>query len=260
MIAKNINGYLVDAPEVWIEKRSKPIQNIPLISNGSKPLDNAICAFTPEEKDDFIKHEPNSAKYFYKYMGSYEFINNVERYFLLINRIPPEELRKMPYTINKLQQIKEYRLNSNSNETRRLADTPSKFHYENMPENNFLVIPQTSSGRRKYIPMGYIDKDTMCSDSVHITSNADLFHFGILTSNVHMAWMRVVCGRLKSDYRYSKDIVYNNFPWPNPTKDQRQKIEQTAKMILDSRNKYQNSSYAELYNELWRLMVSTGNI
>lgn len=250
MIAKNINGYLVDAPEVWIEKRSKPIQNIPLISNGSKPLDNAICAFTPEEKDDFIKHEPNSAKYFYKYMGSYEFINNVERYFLLINRIPPEELRKMPYTINKLQQIKEYRLNSNSNETRRLADTPSKFHYENMPENNFLVIPQTSSGRRKYIPIGFLTPNILVNNKLQVMKDGRLFEFGLLSSNVHNAWMRYVAGRLRNDYTYSVGIVYNNFPWCKPTKEQKEKIEKTAQGILDARAKYPNSSLADLYDEL----------
>ena len=156
----------------------------------------------------------------------------------------------MPQVLKRIENVKQFRLKSKSGGTIKLAETPLKFHVENIPTSNYLLIPRVSSERRKYIPMGYIDKDTMCSDSVHITSNADLFHFGILTSNVHMAWMRVVCGRLKSDYRYSKDIVYNNFPWPEITDKQKEKIEKTAQNILNIRNNYPDSSLADLYDPL----------
>lgn len=249
-VVQNINGYLVNAPEVWIEKRTKPLQNAPIISNGSKPLDNAICAFTPEEKAEFIKKEPNSEPYFHKYMGGFEFINNVERYFLLINRIPPNELRKMPSVLEKLEKIKEYRSNSNSAETRRLADTPAKFHYENMPENDFLVVPQTSSGRRKYVPIGFLSSDILVNNKLQVMRNGGLYELGLLSSNVHNAWVRYVAGRLRNDYTYSVGIVYNNFPWCSPTDEQKAKIEQTAQAILDARALYPDCSLADLYDEL----------
>ena len=249
-VVQNINGYLVNAPEVWIEKRTKPLQNAPIISNGSKPLDNAICAFTPEEKAEFIKKEPNSEPYFHKYMGGFEFINNVERYFLLINRIPPNELRKMPSVLEKLEKIKEYRSNSNSAETRRLADTPAKFHYENMPENDFLVVPQTSSGRRKYVPIGFLSSDILVNNKLQVMRNGGLYELGLLSSNVHNAWVRYVAGRLRNDYTYSVGIVYNNFPWCSPTDEQKAKIEQTAQAILYARALYPDCSLADLYDEL----------
>lgn len=248
--ANVINAYLVDAPEVWVEKRSKPIQKVPVISNGSKPLDNAICAFTPEEKQKFILQEPGSIEYFYRYMGSYEFINNIERYFLLINKIPPERLRKMPYVLKKLEEIIEYRINSKSKETQKLAETPSKFHYENMPNNDFLVIPQTSSGKRKYIPIGFLTPNILVNNKLQVMKSATIYEFGILSSNVHNAWMRYVAGRLRNDYTYSVSIVYNNFIWCNSTDQQKKKIEKTAQGILEARELYPNSSLADLYDDL----------
>ena len=246
----NINAYLVEAPNIIIESRSKPICNVPEIGIGNKPIDDGNYLFTEEEMKEFIKKEPVSEKYFKKFYGSQEFINNKVRYCLWVGECEPSELSKMPNVLERIKNVKEFRLKSKSEGTRKLAERPTRFHVENMPKTNYLLIPRVSSENRRYIPIGFMDKNDLCSDSVHITEGADLYDFGILTSNVHMSWMRAVAGRLKSDYRYSKDIVYNNFPWPNPTKDQRQKIEQTAKMILDSRNKYQNSSYAELYNEI----------
>lgn len=249
--AKNINGYLIDAPNIFIESRNNPInENIPKIGIGNKPIDDGNYLFTQEEMEEFIKSEPNSKKYFKKWLGAQEFINRKERYCLFVKNCPPEELKKMPQVLKRIENVKQFRLKSKSGGTIKLAETPLKFHVENIPTSNYLLIPRVSSERRKYIPMGYIDKDTMCSDSVHITSNADLFHFGILTSNVHMAWMRVVCGRLKSDYRYSKDIVYNNFPWPEITDKQKEKIEKAAQNILNIRNNYPDSSLADLYDPL----------
>lgn len=246
-IASHINGYLMDSEDLWVEGQKKAICNVPAISNGSKPLDNAICAFSPEEKESFIAAEPLSAPYFYKYMGSREFINNIERWFLLINRIPPHELSQMPYVRQKLKEIREYRLSSNSAQTIKLAETPAKFHFENMPTKEYLVIPQTSSGRRRYIPIGFLTPDVMVNNKLQVMTEGGLYEFGILSSNIHNAWLRTVAGRLREDFTYSVSVVYNTFPWPEPTAEQKQKIEETAQMILDARNLYPEASLADLY-------------
>lgn len=247
--ARHINGYLMNSSDVWITGTKKPICEVPTIRNGSKPLDNAICAFTPEEKAAFIKAEPKSEPYFYRYMGSREFINNIERWFLIINRIPPDELLKMPLVIKRLDMIREYRLNSNSIQTKKLAEFPAKFHFENMPTEKYLVIPQTSSGRRRYVPMGFLNPDIMVNNKLQIMKNAGLYEFGILSSNVHNAWLRTVAGRLRDDFTYSVSVVYNTFPWPSPTDEQKVKIEQTAQGILDARKFYPNNCLADMYGE-----------
>lgn len=247
--ARHINGYLMNSSDVWITGTKKPICEVPTIRNGSKPLDNAICAFTPEEKAAFIKAEPKSEPYFYRYMGSREFINNIERWFLIINRIPPDELLKMPLVVKRLDMIREYRLNSNSIQTKKLAEFPAKFHFENMPTEKYLVIPQTSSGRRRYVPMGFLNPDIMVNNKLQIMKNAGLYEFGILSSNVHNAWLRTVAGRLRDDFTYSVSVVYNTFPWPSPTDEQKVKIEQTAQGILDARKFYPNNCLADMYGE-----------
>lgn len=248
--AQHINGYLMDTENVWIDGQKKPICNVPLINNGSKPLDNAICAFTPEEKAGFIKQEPKSEPYFYRYMGSREFINNIERYFLLINRIPPNLLVHMPLVLERLNQIKEYRLSSNSAPTRKLADTPAKFHFENMPDSNYLVIPQTSSGRRRYVPIGFLTPDVLVNNKLQVMRDGGLYEFGILSSNIHNAWLRTVAGRFRDDFTYSVSVVYNTFPWPAATEEQKEKIRYTAQQILDARALYPDSSLAELYYDI----------
>lgn len=244
-----INGYLMDTEGAWVSAQKKPICKVPLISNGSKPLDNAICAFTPEEKAEFIKKEPEAEPYFYRYMGSKEFINNIERYFLLINRIPPQKLAKMPHVIRKLQEIKEYRLSSSSIPTQKLADTPAKFHFENMPDEEYLVIPQTSSGKRSYVPIGFLTPDILVNNKLQVMRDGGLYEFGVLSSNVHNAWLRTVAGRLRDDFTYSVSVVYNTFPWCNPTPEQKAKIEETAQAILDARAKYPECSLAILYDD-----------
>lgn len=250
IIAQNINGYLLDADNIFIESSNKPLCNVPKIGIGNKPIDNGNYLFTMEEKEAFIQKEPKSEKYFKPWYGSKEFINNCPRYCLWLGECPPNELRKMPECLKRVQAVKEYRLSSKSAGTIKLANTPTHFHVENIPDSQYLLIPRVSSEKRKYVPMGYMSKEDLASDSVHIIPDATLYHFGILTSNVHMAWMRVVGGRLKSDYRYSKDIVYNNFPWPTPTEKQKAKIEKTAQAILDIRASIINNSLADLYDEL----------
>lgn len=250
LIARNINAYLVDADNIFVESRTNPLCDIPKIGIGNQPIDGGNYLFTEKEKDDFVKLEPNSLKWFRKWVGAQEFINRKIRYCLFAQDCPPNELRKMPEVLKRIQSVKEFRLHSKRIGTIKLAETPLNFQVENIPESNYLLIPRVSSEKRRYIPMGYMSSDVLCSDSVHITTNATLYHFGVLTSNVHMAWVRTVCGHLKSDYRYSKEIVYNNFPWPTPTDEQEKKIEETAQAILNARALYPDCSLADLYDEV----------
>ena len=249
-IVKNINAYLIDADNVFIDSRNKPLCNIPEIGIGNKPIDGGNYLFKEDERNLFIKEEPKSEKYFKVWLGAEEFINGKKRFCLWLGECPPNELRQMPKCWDRVKNVREFRLKSTSEGTRKLADKPTRFHVENMPKTNYLLIPRVSSERRRYIPIGFISPEILSSDSVHMIANANIYQFGVLTSNVHMAWMRVVAGRLKSDYRYSKDIVYNNFPWIDPTEKQKENIEKTAQMILDARNLYPDCSLADLYDEI----------
>ncbi len=246
----NINAYLIDADNVFVESRQKPIFAVPEIGIGNKPIDGGNYLFTFEEMNEFIKSEPLSEHYFRPWFGAEEFINRKPRYCLWLGNCSPSELRKMPNCLRRIENVKNIRLESKSAGTRKLAEKPTHFHVENMPVSEYIIIPRVSSEKRKYIPMGFLSPTNLCSDSVHIVPNATMYNFGILESNVHMAWMRAVCGRLKSDYRYSKDIVYNNFPWCTPTDEQKTKIEKTAQAILDARALYPECSLADLYDEL----------
>ena len=249
-IVENINAYLLNAENIFIESRSNPICDIPKIGIGNKPIDGGYYLFTEEEKKEFIKKEPQSEKWFRPWIGSHEFINRYYRYCLWLGECPPNELRKMPECMKRVQAVRDYRLSSPSAGTVKLADTPTRFHVENMPKGNYLLIPRVSSEKRKYVPIGFINPHIIASDSVHIIPEANLYHFGVLTSNIHMAWMRAVCGRLEMRYRYSKEIVYNNFPWCEVTEEQKAKIEGTAQAILDARALYPDCSLADLYDEV----------
>lgn len=246
--AAHINPYLVDAPDTFIYSRSKALCNVPAIGIGNKPIDGGNYLFKKEEMDEFIKKEPKSASYFHLWYGSEEFIHQKPRYCLWLGDCSPKEINEMPLCKQRVENVRLLRLASKSAGTRRLADRPTRFHVENMPNGDSIIIPKVSSERRRYVPMGFIHKGTFASDLVFLIPSATLYHFGILESNVHMAWMRVVCGRLKSDYRYSKDVVYNNFPWPSPTAEQAEKIATTAQGILDARSHYPDSSLADLYD------------
>ncbi len=248
-IVKNINGYLVEAPDVVIVSRTKPLCNVPQIGIGNKPIDGGFYLFTEEEMNEFIKKEPKSKAYFKKWLGAKEFINGYYRYCLWLGDCSPKELRSMPECLKRVEAVKQFRLESSSAGTRKIAEKPTRFHVENIPNSNYILIPRHSSESRKYIPIGFVSPEILCGDANQLIPNATLFHFGVLTSNVHMAWTRTVCGRIKSDYRYSKDIVYNNFPWPTPTDKQKALIEQTAQAILDARAKYPDCSLADLYDE-----------
>ena len=246
---RNINGYLLDADDIFVESRNKPLCDVPEIGIGNKPIDGGFYLFDYAEMLQFVEKEPAAKAFFHPWYGAHEFINRCPRYCLYLANCPPNELRKMPECLRRVQAVKDYRLTSPSTGTRKLAETPTKFHVTNIPTDSYVVIPKVSSERRRYVPMGLLSPDILSSDLVFIIPDATLYHFGILTSNVHMAWMRAVCGRLKSDYRYSKDVVYNNFPWPTPTEAQKAKIEQTAQAILDARALYPDCSLADLYDE-----------
>jgi hypothetical protein len=248
-IVNNINPYLLDAPSVIIDDRHDPICDVPKTSVGSFPTDGGNLVLQANELDSFVAQEPMAKKYIRSFIGPLEFINSKERYCLWLKDCPPNELRAMPFVKARVASVHEFRLASKKLQTKRRANIPHLFAEDRQPESNYILFPRTSSERRRYLPIGFLSADVIAGDTI-ILPEATLYHFGILTSNVHNAWMRVVCGRMKSDYRYSSTLVYNNFPWPTPTEEQKAKIEQTAQAILDARALYPDSSLADLYDEL----------
>lgn len=248
IVVDNINPYLIAAKTVFIEGHTKPICNsiIPMIS-GNRPADGGNLILSQVEKDELISKEPQAEKYIKRFMMGYEFINNVPRYCLWLVGISPAELRKMPEVMKRVEACRQDRLNG-APDRQKLADTPTVFR-EQLNPDKFIALPVVSSQQRKYIPMGYLNNDVIAGNKLFIIPNATFYEFGVLTSNVHMAWMRAIGGRLKSDYSYSKNIVYNNFPWCNPTPEQKANIEKTAQAILDARAKYPDCSLADLYDE-----------
>lgn len=249
-IVNNINAYLVNAPDIFVESNKKPICDVPEMVYGNKPTDGGFLFLTPEEKAEAIKKEPDIEKYIKKIYGATEYINNKERYCLWLVGISPAEIRKSHFITERVERVREFRLNSTKAATKDSANTPTLFQEIRHPKTEYIIIPRHSSENRRYIPFGFVSPDIVVNDAVQIIPGATLYHFGILMSNVHMAWMRTVCGRIKSDYRYSKDIVYNNFPWPTPTLEQKAKIEQTAQAILNARAMYPNNCLADLYDPL----------
>ena len=248
-VVENINAYLLDAPNVFIDSRSVAICNVPQMVYGNKPTDGGFLFLTAEERDELLKKEPATEKFIRQIYGATEYINNKARYCLWLVGASPTELRKSAFIMKRVEQVKQFRLNSTKAATQKSADTPMLFQEIRHPDSEYIIIPRHSSETRRYIPFGFVSPQIVVNDAVQIITGAGLYHFGVLTSNVHMAWMRAVCGRIKSDYRYSKDVVYNNFPWPNPTDAQKAKIEQTAQAILDARALYPDASLADLYDE-----------
>lgn len=218
------------------------------IGIGNKPIDNGNYLFKKEEMDAFIEKELLSAKWFRKWFGAKEYLENKPRYCLWLKKCPPDELRKMPECLKRIEAVRKYRSESRSAGTRAIANTPLSFHVENISDTDFLLIPAITSEKRLYIPIGFMPKEVMCSNRVFMMPNATLYHFGVLSSIVHNAWNRAVCGRLEMRYNYSKDVVYNNFPWPTPTDRQKLAIEKAAQAVLDVRNAFPNSSPSDLYD------------
>lgn len=246
--AKSINAYLSDAPDAFIWNRNKPICDVPKIGIGNKPIDGGFYLFADEEKTDFLNREPGAKSYFHRWIGSREFLHGESRWCLYLGDATFAELKELPRCRERIEAVREYRLASKSVPTRKLADRPAHFHVENMPKGNSIVVPKVSSERRRYIPMGFVGPETLCSDLVFLIPNASLYHFGILQSQFHNAWMRTVAGRLKSDYRYSGGIVYNNFVWPEPTVSQREEVEHCAQAVLDARDAQEGATLADMYD------------
>ena len=248
--ASNINGYLIDAPDIFVESRKKPLSLVPEMLFGSMPNDGGNFILSEEEAAMMRSKYPESERFIKEFLGAEEFINNKKRYCLWLGNASPAELRKIPPIMERIENVQKLRSESKRAATQRLAYTPTLFGEIRQPKSGqYLMIPRVSSERRRYMPIGFLDAEIVASDASLIIPNASLYHFGVLTSNVHMGWMRAVAGRLKSDYRYSASIVYNNFPWPNPTEAQKAKIEQTAQAILDVRAKFPDCTLADLYDE-----------
>ena len=249
--AKNINPYLIDAPDVLISSRGAALCAVPRMTAGNKPSDGGNFILSQEERDALIAKDESIAPCVRRYVGSKDFINNDEvRYCLWLKGVSPALYRKNAEVMRRLEAVKQMRLASSAAPTRALAEKPYLFFSTPQTDSNYLCIPEVSSERRRYIPIGFMDKSVIASNKLLIAPDATLYHFGVLTSNVHMAWTRTVCGRLKSDYQYSGATVYNTFPWPNFSEEQQEKIERTAQAILDARALYPDSSLADLYDEL----------
>ena len=247
----NINPYLVDAPDVVLPRRSTPVCRVPEIGIGNKPIDDGNYLFTAEDKAEFVKLEPKASKWFRRWIGADELINGYERWCLWLGDCPPDELRAMPDALKRVEAVRAFRLASKSAPTRKLAGTPTRFHVENIPASNYVVIAKVSSERRRFVPIGFESPTTLSSDLLFILDGATIYHFGILCSTMHNAWVRYTCGRLESRYRYSASIVYNNFPWPSNLGDtQRQAIEGAAQSVLDARAQFPGASLADLYDPL----------
>lgn len=244
-----ISPYLIDLPIILVQSRNKPLCAVPEMVYGNKPTDGGGLYLTKDEKDQILLKEPYLSKFIKPIYGSEEYINGNVRYCLWLVKATPDDISSSKFLTDRVNKVRSFRLASRKEATRKTADTPMLFQEVRQPKENFILIPRVSSENRQYVPIGFLSPDEIVNDSVQMIPNAAIYHFGILTSSVHMDWMRVVCGRLKSDYRYSKDIVYNNFPWCNPTEEQKKKIEQTAQAILDARALYPDASLADMYGE-----------
>lgn len=248
-VVKNINPFLVDAPDVFVESKNKPICDVPEMLKGSSPVDGGNLLMTNEEYLELVSKEPKSQIMIKKFLGAREYLHNIPRWCVWLDGISPKEIQSSPSIKARIEAVREFRLSSTKAATKKYADFPTRFMELRQPKTDYILIPRHSSENRRYIPFGFMKSDIICGDANNMLPDATLYHFGIMISNVHMAWMRVVCGRIKSDYRYSNDVVYNNFPWCNPTPEQKAKIEQTAQAILDARAKYPDCSLADLYDE-----------
>ena len=249
-IVKNINAYLIDADTIFIEGRAKAICDVPALQNGGKPTEGGFLILSPEEKASLLSTEPQAAAFIRPYMMGKDFINRKPRYCLWLVGVSPSQINKCPNVKKRIEQVQKYRLSSRKAATRKKAETPMLFDEVRECQTDYIAIPKVSSENRRYIPMEYLSKEIIPGDKLFMLQNASFYDFGVLMSNVHMAWTRAVCGRLKSDYSYSNTIVYNNFPWPEPTDAQKEKITQTARGILDARALYPDSSLADLYDEV----------
>ena len=250
VVANNINPYLLDAPSIFIERRSSPICDVPMFVRGCQPTDDGNLILSSEEKEELVSREPQALQFIRPFMMGKDFIQRKPRYCLWLQGANPREIKKCPIVLSRVEKVKVFRMASSKAATRQKADTPSLFDEIRIPDSDYVALPKVSSEGRKYIPVDYLSREVVPGDKLFCMQSSTIYDFGIIVSSVHMSWMRAVCGRLKSDYSYSNTIVYNNFPWPAPSESQKTKIEITAQAILDARALYPDSSLADLYDEL----------
>ncbi len=249
--AKNINPYLVDAPTVILENRRQPICHVSPMLYGSKPADGGHLLLSETEKNNLQQLEPSAAEFIKKFLNAEEFLHNTPRYCLWLVDCPPNRIKQMPLVRERIENVRRMRADSKKAATRELALTPTIFAEIRQTKTRYLLVPRHSSENRIYIPVGYFDAEVICGDANFQIPEATLYDFGVFTSLMHMSWMRTVCGRIKSDYRYSNTIVYNNFPWPeNSTEKQKIEIEKWSQAVLDARLQFPDASLADLYNPL----------
>jgi hypothetical protein len=246
----DLNQYLLKGPASFIWDRKIPICEAPKMLFGTQPIDNGNYIFKESEKSEFLMKEPDAKKYFKPMVGAKEFINGGEKWFLWLMDADPGELKRMPEVMKRIEAVRQYRLASKRPGTRKMADTPTRLSIENLPGSDSLAFPSVSASRRKYVPIGFIRRGVVPSNHLLVIPDADIYHFGVLTSSVHMAWVAVVSGRIEIDYGYSVGIVYNNFPWPSPTPSQKKAVEDAAGAVLEARAAFSDSLLAALYDPL----------
>jgi hypothetical protein len=251
LIVSQINGYLTNGVNVAIKNWSIPLCNVPEMGSGNKPIDDGNYLFTVEEHKAFIEAQPEAKPYFRKWVGADEFINGWHRWCLWLGDIQPDILRQLPHVLERVELVRAFRRASKSKPTQNIASIPTRFHVEHIPDRPYLLIPRVSSEKRDFIPIGFMKPSVLASDATLIIPNATLYHFGVLSSTMHMAWVRQVCGRLKSDFRYSSKLVYNNYPWPtDATAAQKQAVEKAAQGVLDARASFPGHTLADQYDPL----------
>lgn len=247
-VLAQLNAYLKDAPDVFVWNRNKALSEVPKIGIGSQPIDDGNYLFTAEEKDAYLAAEPGAQPFFKRWFGSQEFIKGIERWVLWLGNATPAELAKLPESVKRIQAVKSFRLGSEREQTKKAAARPHEFGTQIIPTGDAILVPKVSSERRRYIPLGHLGTDALASDLVFLIPEAGMFHFGVLHSRAHNAWMRTVAGRLKSDYRYSGGLVYNTFVWPDADEQQQSEIAELAQAVLDAREKYPDSTIAQMYD------------
>ncbi len=246
--ATNINGYLIDGPNIEVESRATPLCDVPPMNKGSQPTDGGFLIIESKDYEEFLEREPRAEKFIRRYVGAEEYINGKLRWCLWLVDATPEEIKSMPLVAARVDAVRQYRLTCKSRQTQRDAARPALFQSIRQPSTEYIIVPRVSSERRKYVPMGFLTPDVIASDAASVIPNANLFHFAMLESIVHMAWMRVVCGRLEISYRYSGTIVYNNFPWITPTVQQYLQLSSLAEIILEIRDEHDDMTLAQMYN------------
>jgi len=248
VVVQSINGYLTEGEHIFITSRSTPLCNVPEMMKGDQPTDDGNLLLTKEERDNILRQSPNIARFIKRCIGAQEFLNGGDRFCLWLVDATPADIRSSPELLRRVEAVRQFRLASTSSDTWRHAERPHLFRETRHPDHDHLIVPSTTSENRAYIPIGFVTKDVVTTNLNLMIPDGTRYHFGVLMSSMHMSWVRAICGRLESRYRYSKDVVYNNYPWPETTPEQRKTIEELAQNVLDARAHHSTSSLADLYH------------